>query len=87
MREDICQCEDPEPPTRKTTSVTRIGTVTCDLFDECDPGSKLSDFVTPQGVTKQKLSYAIEMLPAGASADFAVVCNRTRVGSTTLKVV
>ncbi|KAH7137339.1 hypothetical protein B0J13DRAFT_639687 [Dactylonectria estremocensis] len=58
--ETIYQCEDPEPPTRQTSS-------------------------TIDGM-KQKLSYSMEMIPTGATVDFAVICNGTRLGNTSLKV-
>lgn len=79
----IWQCGDDNPPSRASTSVKLYGTVksTLDI-----PFSSLSDYTNRNGEKMKKMSYLVEMIPSGASLEFAVSIGGRRLGKSNVAV-
>ncbi|KAF3006150.1 hypothetical protein E8E14_006879 [Neopestalotiopsis sp. 37M] len=62
-------CEDEEPPDRRTSSVNKL----CAIESNLDvPFHSLPDWANPDGQTFKKLEFEVEMVPSGATLEFAV---------------
>lgn len=76
----LYQCEDVTPPDRCIASVTKL----CELSRTHDaPFSTWEDFTNPSGKKMKKLNFEIEMIPSGASLEFAVYVQGRRQGGNT----
>jgi hypothetical protein len=73
----ICQCQEDTPPTRQNNSVKVWATIKCSIYT---PFWDLEDHWNKAGVRVKKLDHYIEMVPSGASIEFAVVVNGKKVG-------
>lgn len=78
MRDNIYQCEDDDPPTRRTSSVKKLCVVKSTLDVDY---SSLEDYINMVGEKKKKLKYVIEMIPSGASNEFRVLYKGEKLGS------
>lgn len=78
----ICQCQEDTPPTRKNGSVKTWATINCSIEV---PFWELEDYWNTAGVRVKKLDYYVEMVPSGASVEFAVVVNGKKVGKSQLQ--
>lgn len=65
----ILQCEDQTPPNKRNETVTELCTIQCKL---AHPVSTLPDFVNQNGRKFKRFEYMIEMVPSGATVEFAV---------------
>lgn len=77
------QCDDDEPPRRKTNAVKDFCTITVELGIDYED---LEDLVTESGKVLKKLGYAIEMIPSGASIDFSIYHGDFKLGSKQARV-
>jgi hypothetical protein len=78
------QCEDDPPPNRNNSSVKRLCTVRCKLDI---PYSELTDFITVKGKRFKRLNYELEMIPSGATLEFAVyIDGRRQQGDNAVKI-
>jgi hypothetical protein len=75
---DILQCEDMDPPKRKSSNVSTLCTINCTLDI---PFSSLPDFINPSGEKFKKMSYVVEMVPSGATIEFVVYIDGRRQGT------
>lgn len=73
----ICQCQEDTPPTRKNDSVKMWATINCSIDT---PFWGLEDHWNKAGIRVKRIGYYIEMVPSGASIEFAVVVNGKKVG-------
>ncbi|KAB5542554.1 hypothetical protein GE09DRAFT_1244906 [Coniochaeta sp. 2T2.1] len=80
----IYECNDDTPPSRQTPRVTVLCSIRVKL-DEIKY-EDLEDFTTPDGRHMKKWSYDIEMVPSGASTEFAIYCEGKKVGSEKIEV-
>ena len=80
---DLYQCEDEVPPTRCTANVKRLGTLQCNVDVEY---KDLPYFESKRGRMMRKLSYEIELVPSGASAEFFVYVNGEKQDSKGTKI-
>lgn len=80
----IYECNDDSPPTRKTKSVKKL----CDIAVSFS-GIKyddLEEYYDENGRLLKKWSYDLEMVPSGASTEFAVYYKGKKLGSKNLAV-
>ncbi|KAM6516180.1 hypothetical protein FALCPG4_014371 [Fusarium falciforme] len=73
----ICQCQEDTPPMRKNDSVETWATIECSIDT---PFWGLKDHRNKAGIRVKRLDYHVEMVPSGASIEFAVVVNGKKVG-------
>ena len=74
----MSRCEDEIPPNRRTSSVEHL----CDIDYQLDvPFEDPEDYPAKNGEKCKKLSYEIEMVPSGASVEFAVYFNGRKQGA------
>ncbi|KAI8655978.1 hypothetical protein NCS55_01251700 [Fusarium keratoplasticum] len=73
----ICQCHEDTPPTRENSTVERWATIKCSVNV---PFRDLEDYRNKAGIRVKKLEFHVEMVPSGASIEFAVVVNGKKVG-------
>ncbi|TRX93941.1 hypothetical protein FHL15_005019 [Xylaria flabelliformis] len=76
------QCEDEVPPDRATLSVDILGTLQCNvdvLYSE------LPGFENITGDSWKKLIYEVEMVPSGASVEFAIYIDGRKQGGKSVK--
>ena len=66
---DLYECEAEVPPTRYTSTVRKVGQLSCDLTVKY---SDLRNFKSKTGVMMKKLEFEIELVPSGASVEFVV---------------
>lgn len=76
--ETIYQCEDDDPPSRKTARVDELCTIKYDLNI---PFDSLEDFTGASGKKLKRFSHEIEMMPSGASNEFSVFYQGNKLGS------
>ncbi|TLD18625.1 hypothetical protein PspLS_10332 [Pyricularia sp. CBS 133598] len=71
---DLVECERPDAPMRKTSAVTSL----CNLTFKLDvQREEIHEYTNSNCAKYHKLSFEVEMVPAGASVEFAVyVCGR-----------
>ena len=79
----LYQCEDEVPPTRFDSRVKQAGTIRCDLSVEY---RDLPDFTCHNGEVIKKLSYELEFIPSGASAEFAVYIDGKKQSGNATKI-
>lgn len=79
----VKQCDDDTPPSRNTSKVKDLCTITVKLDV---PYEALEDFYGAQGKMLKKLDYTVEMVPSGASIDFAVLYDGIKLGSQNARV-
>ncbi|KAI8713422.1 hypothetical protein NCS52_01286900 [Fusarium sp. LHS14.1] len=73
----ISQCQEDTPPTRQNDSAKTWATIQCSIDT---PFWGLEDHWNKAGVRVKKLEYHLEMVPSGASIEFAVVVNGKKMG-------
>jgi hypothetical protein len=66
---DLYECEAEVPPTRCTSTVRKVGEISCDLTVKY---SDLRNFKSKTGIRMKKLQYEIELVPSGASVEFVI---------------
>ncbi|KAL0769494.1 hypothetical protein CaCOL14_008802 [Colletotrichum acutatum] len=74
----ICECDAVEVPDRRTFQVNDFCYIDCKLDV---PFSSLPDIMTIDGTMAKKMTYVVEMIPSGASVEFAVYINGRKQGS------
>lgn len=74
----IYQCDEDKPPDRRNSSVVKFCVVRVDLGVDYED---LEDEITESGRFLKKLHYDVEMVPSGASIDFAVYHEGIKLGS------
>ncbi|KAK0371652.1 hypothetical protein CLIM01_11003, partial [Colletotrichum limetticola] len=74
----ICECDAAEVPDRRTFQVNDLCYIDCKLDV---PFSKLPDIMTIDGTMAKKMTYVVEMIPSGASVEFAVYIDGRKQGS------
>ncbi|KAI1757988.1 hypothetical protein F4782DRAFT_475954 [Xylaria castorea] len=74
----VFYCFDEASPTRKTSSVRRLGTLDCDLDVRY---SDLPIFKSKKRVEVRKLEFELELLPSGASVQFVLYIGKRKQGS------
>ncbi|KAI5864716.1 hypothetical protein GGS23DRAFT_561506 [Durotheca rogersii] len=79
----LYECEDVETPSRRTTTVKYLCDIDCKLTT---PYSELPDFRTPSGEYRKKMIFEVEMMPSGASMDFAVYVNGKKQGKNNVNI-
>jgi hypothetical protein len=79
----LYQCEDGVPPSRKTSSVRKLGTLRCNLDVQY---TDLPDFASKKGVMIKKLNYEVELIPSGASVEFVLYVDGRKQGSESTKI-
>lgn len=79
----LLQCDEAEPPSRKTSNVKPLCTIE---FQVDTPFWKLQDYTNPNGEVLKRLNYAVEMIPSGATLDFEVSINGKRQGTQNVSV-
>ncbi|KAJ8113599.1 hypothetical protein ONZ43_g5118 [Nemania bipapillata] len=80
---EIKQCFDDTAPARLTDKVGDLCTITIkhDVAYE-----ELADFHSDTGKKLKKFNYVVEMIPSGASMDFAIIYNDIKLGSQNAKI-
>ncbi|KAI1746422.1 hypothetical protein F4680DRAFT_401390 [Xylaria scruposa] len=76
------QCDDEVPPDRRTLSVDILGMLECNVDVLY---SDLPDFESKTRESWKKLSYEIEMVPSGASVEFAIYIDGRKQGGKSVK--
>lgn len=77
-RTPIYQCEDDNPPSRLSATVTTL----CDIkYSFNTPYDSLEDFIGANGKKLKELRYEIEMIPSGASNEFSIYHQGKKLGS------
>ncbi|EEU41915.1 uncharacterized protein NECHADRAFT_50859 [Fusarium vanettenii 77-13-4] len=73
----ISQCQEDMPPTRRNDSVKTWVTINCSIDT---PFWGLKDHWNKAGIRVKRIDYHVEMVPSGASIEFAVVVDGKKVG-------
>ena len=73
----LFQCEDAVPPTRKTSSVTKLGRINCTDV----PESSLESYQNLKGKNFSRVNFEVRMVPSGASVEFAVLVDGQILGA------
>lgn len=76
--EQIFQCEDDNPPSRKIASVKELCTINYELDI---PYHSLEDFTTANGRELKRFHFQIKMIPSGASNEFSIHYQGEKLGS------
>ncbi|RSM15432.1 hypothetical protein CDV31_005025 [Fusarium ambrosium] len=79
----IYQCQEDTPPTRKNDTVNVWATIQCSLDV---PFWGLKDHWNKAGVKVKRMDFNVEMVPSGASIEFAVIVNGKRVSQSGVQV-
>ncbi|KAI1809459.1 hypothetical protein GGS20DRAFT_297535 [Poronia punctata] len=79
----IFQCAGQNPPTRKTSSVRKLGSVVCKLDVKF---SELPDFESKTGVMMKELNFELESVPSGASVEFMVYVDGRKQSCVSTKI-
>ncbi|KAF2682390.1 actin-like ATPase domain-containing protein [Lentithecium fluviatile CBS 122367] len=80
----LFQCEDEVPPSRATASVSQLCDISC-MIDV--PWNKFKTIKKSNGEKIRKLSFEVEMVPSGASVEFAIYIDGRRQGEQNVNVV
>lgn len=80
----LWQCSDDVPPSRFESSVTRLCIVGCEIDV---PFSKFKNYTNPCGEKLKRLDYEIEMVPSGATVEFAVYIQGRKQGAQNVQIV
>ncbi|OHE90576.1 hypothetical protein CORC01_14123 [Colletotrichum orchidophilum] len=80
---DIWACDEMEVPVRRTFHVNDFCKIECKLDI---PFSSLPDIKTIDGTMAKKMTYEVEMIPSGASMEFAVYIDEKKQGSHNVRV-
>lgn len=80
---DLYECEAEVPPTRYTSSVRKVGELSCNLTVKY---SDLRDFKSKTGIMMKKLEYDIELVPSGASVEFIIYVGGIKQESKSAKI-
>ncbi|KAL2857180.1 hypothetical protein BJY01DRAFT_159458 [Aspergillus pseudoustus] len=75
----LIQCADDEPPSRMEGNVKELCTIS--INDTGITFDSLDEFVARNGRKLKQLNYDVEMVPSGASSDFAVYYQGRKLGS------
>lgn len=79
----IYQCEDDDPPPRKTASVNELCTIN---YDMNTPFYSLEDFTGASGKKLKRFTHEIEMMPSGVSNEFSVFYQGNKLGSQNARI-
>uniref|UniRef100_L7J4E5 Hsp70-like protein n=1 Tax=Pyricularia oryzae (strain P131) TaxID=1143193 RepID=L7J4E5_PYRO1 len=80
---DLVECERPDAPTRKTSAVTPLCTLSFKVDLERE---ELQEFTNSNCARYHKLSFEVEMIPAGASVEFVVYVDGRKQGARNVNV-
>ncbi|KAK8024499.1 hsp70 family chaperone [Apiospora rasikravindrae] len=81
---DIYQCdEEYPPPARKNKSVKHLVTITCNIATPLDEVPELPNRL---GQRFRKLDFDLDMVPSGASVEFAVWAGGKKLGSSEVQI-
>lgn len=83
MSLDLVECERPDAPTRKTPAVTPLCTLSFKVDLERE---ELQEFTNSNCASYHKLSFEVEMIPAGASVEFVVYVDGRKQGARNVNV-
>jgi hypothetical protein len=75
----IMQCDDDDPPSRRNTSVKDLCKIHVSL--QGISYDSLEDFKGENGQALKMFTYDVEMVPSGASTEFAVCYEGRKLGT------
>ncbi|KAI1407357.1 actin-like ATPase domain-containing protein [Hypoxylon sp. FL1857] len=80
---EILQCDDDVPPSRFNDRIKSLCTITVELDV---PYELLEDFTSAEGKRMKRFNFDVEMVPSGASIDFAILYQGIKLGSQNAKI-
>jgi hypothetical protein len=80
---DLYECVAKVPPTRHTSSVQKVGELSCDLTVKF---SDLRNFKSKIGAATKRLEFEVELVPSGASVEFVVYVDRVKQQGKSTKI-
>jgi hypothetical protein len=72
------QCDEVVAPDRRIASVVPLCELNCIINKSF---SEYEDYVNPKGVRMKRFSYEVEMVPSGATVEFAVYHDGKKLGT------
>ncbi|CAG9989530.1 unnamed protein product [Clonostachys byssicola] len=75
---ELLQCELDDPPSRRDGSVTKMGSIRCQISHLV---KDFEDFVSAEFETCKKMSYEVDMVPSGASTVFTLHFKGKKLGT------